>query len=69
MCALAMQKLLCKGVDWMHLVFIILGIIIFGLIMTIIGVAAINMYDNEILRKQHPPDPRHRQWPQDGDDP
>lgn len=48
---------------------IVLGILIFGAVMVVFGVSAVKIYDDAILRDQHPPDPdpRHRQWPQDGD--
>ncbi len=46
---------------------IVLGILIFGALMVVFGVSAVKIYDDAIFRDQHPPDPRHRQWPQDGD--
>lgn len=48
---------------------IILGILIFGAVMVVFGVSAVKIYDDAILRDQHPPDPDHKQWPQDGDEP
>ena len=46
---------------------IVLGILIFGAVAVVFGVSAVKIYDDAILRDQHLPDPRHRQWPQDGD--
>lgn len=46
----------------------ILGIIFIGIVMVIAGINVLNHHDNELL-SAHPPDPDHRQWPQDGDDP
>ena len=48
---------------------IVLGILIFGAVAVVLGVSAVKIYDDAILRDQHPPDPDHKQWPQDGDDP
>ena len=47
----------------------VVGILIFGAVMVGFGVSAVKIYDDAILRDQHPPDPDHRQWPQDGDEP
>ena len=37
-------------------------------VMVVLGCCALNVHDSDLLH-QHPPDPGHKQWPQDGDDP
>ena len=48
-------------------ILIILGIIFIGLILLVVGIAALTLHDDALMA-DHPPDPDHRQWPQDGDD-
>ena len=51
---------------------ILIGVGIIGVfpVALILGCCALTVHDSDLLH-QHPPDPdpRHRQWPQDGDDP
>lgn len=49
---------------------ILIGVGVIGVfsVLVVLGCCALAMHDSDLLH-QHPPDPRHRQWPQDGDDP
>jgi hypothetical protein len=49
---------------------ILIGVGVIGVfsVMVVLGCCALTVHDSDLLH-QHPPDPdpRHRQWPQDGD--
>ena len=47
---------------------IVLGCFAFFSVALILGCCAVTVHDSDLLH-QHPPDPDHKQWPQDGDDP
>ena len=49
---------------------ILIGVGVLGVfsVMVVLGCCALNVHDSDLLH-QHPPDPDHKQWPQDGDDP
>ena len=47
---------------------IVLGCIAFFFVALILGCCALTVHDSDLLDMHPPdPDPRHRQWPQDGD--
>ena len=49
-------------------VLIVLGCFAFFSVALVLGCCALTVHDSDLLH-QHPPDPDHKQWPQDGDDP
>ena len=49
-------------------VLIVLGCFAFFSVALVLGCCALTVHDSDLLH-QHPPDPDHKQWPQDGDEP
>ena len=47
---------------------IVLGCFAFFSVALILGCCVLTVHDSDLL-DMHPPDPDHKQWPQDGDDP
>lgn len=51
---------------------ILIGVGVIGVfsVLLVLGCCALTVHDSDLLH-QHPPDPdpHHRQWPQDGDEP
>ena len=49
---------------------ILIGVFVLGVfsVMVVLGCCALTVHDSDLLH-QHPPDPDHKQWPQDGDEP
>ena len=49
---------------------ILIGVGVLGVfsVMVVLGCCALTVLDSDLLH-QHPPDPDHKQWPQDGDEP
>lgn len=49
---------------------ILIGVGVIGVfsVALILGCCALTVHDSDLL-DMHPPDPDHKQWPQDGDDP
>ena len=47
---------------------IVIGILAIFSVLLVLGCSALAMHDSDLI-DMHPPDPDHKQWPQDGDEP
>ena len=61
-------SLFLYGGDFMTVFLIVIGILAIFSVLLVFGCAALSVHDSDLI-DMHPPDPEHRQWPQDGDDP
>ena len=52
----------------MKTILIVIGLLAVFCVLVILGGCVLQISDDDLLH-QHPPDPDHKQWPQDGDEP